>query len=153
MSCWKEVTEVNNDEYTVGYVLKKIEDSEPDTEHSKVIFKSEEGLEDDNLKSGRRDWIILSEIYGDRYETKSQLFHLRNYLQFKLHDGLEETDNFKKKCYRYIRNAALILYIREVVFGEKKEDLQPLVKEIEEYYINGGKINTAYKIAKKSISN
>ncbi|PCS04649.1 hypothetical protein RU86_GL001608 [Lactococcus piscium] len=66
---------------------------------------------------------------------------------------MEETDNFKKKCYRYIRNAALILYIREVVFGEKKEDLQPLVKEIEEYYINGGKINTAYKIAKKSISN
>lgn len=103
-------------------------------------------------KSGRRDWIIIWEIYRKSNGLPNQQFHLKNYLQFKLHDGLKESDCFFTSCYRYIRNAALIFYIREVVFNEKKEDLQQLVEEVVDYYKNGGKINTAYKIAKKKIS-
>lgn len=147
---------MNKEDMTLGDILKNIENYYEDTEYSREVFKVEEWKEYQELKekqkSGRRDWIIIWEIYRKSNGLPNQQFHLKNYLQFKLHDGLKESDCFFTSCYRYIRNAALIFYIREVVFNEKKEDLQQLVEEVVDYYKNGGKINTAYKIAKKKIS-
>lgn len=125
---------------TIGEVLVKLKQAELDTEYSKAIFEIEEGSEDSALKHGRRDWILISEIYGS--DHCSQRFHLDNYLKFKLHNGLKESDQFETKCYRYIRNVALILYIREVIFDERKEDLELLVYKAKEQYSNdANKIN------------
>lgn len=104
---------------TIGNVLKKLEQSVPDTEHSKRIFDVEEGEQDKYFQSintsnlGRRDWIILWEIYGRKSENSTespnQKFHLKNYLEFKLQNDLHLPDNFYVFCYRYIRNSALIM--------------------------------------------
>lgn len=59
---------------------------------------------------------------------------MKNYLEFKLHNGLNEDADFMKTCYRYIRNAALILYIREVVFKETKKELKDIANEVVRHY-------------------
>lgn len=103
----------------IGEVLDILENARGDTEFSKDIFNSyEEGMQDDDLRKGRRDWLIIADIYNDRNYT--QKFHLKNYLHFKLEDGLCRKDNFENRCYRYFNNSALILYTREIIFNEKK---------------------------------
>lgn len=146
---------------TIGNVLKKLEQSVPDTEHSKRIFDVEEGEQDKYFQSintsnlGRRDWIILWEIYGRKSENSTespnQKFHLKNYLEFKLQNGLHLPDNFYVFCYRYIRNSALIIYIREIIFDENRDDLDPIVKQIISHYKQGNKINSSSRYAKRSI--
>lgn len=149
-------------------VLDVLKSADWDTNWSRQIYDVEEGLEDkcirkDREKSaecqisikGRRDWIILWEIYGKKmYATinaaPNQRFHLENYLQFKLQDGLKLEDDFEKKCYRYIRNAALILYIREIVFKETAESLKPIAEKVVEQYNNDKNFpaNSAGKLSK-----
>lgn len=114
-----------------------------DTDYSKKIFNVEEGEEDKEIKEGkksksyRRDWLVIADIYcNNEHEKYSQHFHLENYIQFKLKNGSSLGDNFKTKCYRYFRNIALILYIREEIFGESKEKLEPLYKKAKKYYKN-----------------
>lgn len=114
-----------------------------DTDYSKEIFNVEEGEEDKEIKEGkksksyRRDWLVIADIYcNNEHEKYSQHFHLENYIQFKLKNGSSLGDNFKTKCYRYFRNIALILYIREEIFGESKEKLEPLYKKAKKYYKN-----------------
>lgn len=146
---------------TIGNVLKKLEQSVPDTEHSKRIFDVEEGEQDKCFQSintsnlGRRDWIILWEIYGRKSEnpteSPNQKFHLKNYLEFKLQNGLHLSDNFYFFCYRYIRNSALIIYIREIIFDESRDALDPIVKQIISHYKQGNKINSSSRYAKRSI--
>lgn len=99
-----------------------------DTESSKMIFQIEEGGEDQKVQSGnlirngkkinhRRDWLVLADIYNNGDYT--QKFHLHNYIDFKLHDGATRAD------YLYdgrIRNAALYLYIREIVYEDDVTD-------------------------------
>ena len=122
-----------------------MEDAPDDTKYSEAIFKIEEGAEDNeikdsNMKNKRRDWLILADIYnGGQYTQK---FHLQNYLKFKLNDGYNEDDNFYKTCYNRLRNAALILYINEVIFGENKKSLDNKRKTIENYY-KDNKINNS----------
>ena len=149
-------------------VLDVLKSADWDTNWSRQIYDVEEGLEDkcirkDREKSAecqipikhRRDWIILWEIYGKKmYGTTNaapnQRFHLENYLQFKLQDGLKLEDDFEKKCYRYIRNAALILYIREIVFKETAESLKPIAEKVVEHYNNDKDFpaNSAGKLSK-----
>lgn len=146
---------------TIENVLKKLEQSVPDTEHSKQIFDAEEGEQDQCLRSrntsnlGRRDWIILWGIYGKKSENSIELpnqkFHLKNYLEFKIQNGLHLSDNFYVSCYRYIRNSALIIYIREIIFDESRDALDPIVKQIISHYEQGNKINSSSKYAKCSI--
>ena len=136
---------MKNKDITIADVLKKLEDAPDDTKYSEAIFKIEEGAEDNeikdsNMKNKRRDWLILADIYnGGQYTQK---FHLQNYLKFKLNDGYNEDDNFYKTCYNRLRNAALILYINEVIFGENKKSLDNKRKTIENYY-KDNKINNS----------
>ena len=132
-------------------VLDILNQADNDTEYSKEIFKAyEEGKQDIeiiNSKTGnRRDWLVIADIYnkGDY----SQKFHLKNYLEFKLKNGLDETADFRKSCYRYFRNAALVLYTREVVFGESKEEIKLIFENVKKFYKDGGKINS-YKGLRK----
>ena len=124
-------------------VLKKLKKAPTDTELSRALFLLEEGKVDAALQasgvSGRRDWLILADIYNEGEYT--QKFHLQNYLQFKLHDGLDEQADFEQECFRYIRNVALILYIREVIFKESPTVLEPLYAVAKEYYENEGRLN------------
>ncbi|WP_125765871.1 hypothetical protein [Levilactobacillus mulengensis] len=98
-----------------------------DTNASKRIFEVEEGKEDSLVRKGklirngkqirhRRDWLILADIYNNGEYTQG--FHLRNYIEFKLHDGATRSDGLYDGR---IRNAALYFYIREVVYGDSKE--------------------------------
>lgn len=145
---------------TIGTVLKKLEQSVPDTEHSKRIFDVEEGEQDkcfqsiSTSNSGRRDWIILWEIYGRKSEnlteSPNQKFHLKNYLEFKLQNGLHLSDNFYVFCYRYISNSALIIYIREIIFDESRDALDSVVEQIISHYKQGNKINSSSRYAKRS---
>ena len=149
-------------------VLDVLKSADWDTNWSRQIYDVEEGWEDkcirkDREKSAecqipikhRRDWIILWEIYGKKmYGTTNaapnQRFHLENYLQFKLQDGLKLEDDFEKKCYRYIRNAALILYIREIVFKETEDSLKPIAEKVVDYYKRNKKVpkNRAGQLSK-----
>ena len=89
-------------------------------------------------------------MYGTTNAAPNQRFHLENYLQFKLQDGLKLEDDFEKKCYRYIRNAALILYIREIVFKETEDSLKPIAEKVVEHYNddNNAPANSAGKLSK-----
>ena len=89
-------------------------------------------------------------MYGTTNAAPNQRFHLENYLQFKLQDGLKLEDDFEKKCSRYIRNAALILYIREIVFKETAESLKPIAEKVVEQYNNDKNFpaNSAGKLSK-----
>ncbi|MBU7545443.1 hypothetical protein [Weissella cibaria] len=149
-------------------VLVVLKNADWDTNWSRQIYDVEEGLEDkcirkDREKSAecqisikdRRDWIILWEIYGKKmYGTTNvapnQRFHLENYLQFKLQNGLKLEDDFEKKCYRYINNAALILYIREIVFKETEDSLKPIAEKVVDYYKRNKKVpkNRAGQLSK-----
>lgn len=142
---------------TIKDVLTKLEfldSNELDTDFSQQIFAIEEGAQDVKLKTsnssnqGRRDWIVLWEIYGSPDEQPNQNFHLKNYLEFRLKNGLNEDENFVNKCYRHIRNAALILYIREVIFGETSSSLQDIVDALEKHYVEKNQVNSASLIAK-----
>lgn len=125
---------------TINDVLTKLENASDDTEFSKDVFDNyEEGKQDLDLKTGRRDWLIIADIYNKGQYT--QKFHLKNYLDFKLKDGLCLEDDFRKKCYSYFNNAALIFYTREIVFEDKKETLESEYKKAKEYYNQNGKIN------------
>lgn len=140
----KDIT-VNKKDITIADVLKKLEDAPNDTTYSKNIFKIEEGAEDNKIKENdiknkRRDWLILADIYNEGQYT--QKFHLQNYLKFKLNDGYKETDNFYT-CYKYLRNAALILYINEIIFKENEESLKKKYEEIEKDYKNNNNINNS----------
>lgn len=150
---------MKNKDITIARVLKILENEENgDTDYSEAIFEIEEGAEDkkikkeiknNNVRNKRRDWLILADIYnGGNYTQK---FHLQNYLKFKLNDGYKETDNFYKTCYKHLRNAALILYINEVIFEENEEN-EELLKEkfndVTNHYKNDkNKINNS-KLAK-----
>lgn len=127
----------------ISDVMDKLKNAEEDTCHSKKIFNIEEGLEDNNLSKNRRDWILISEIYGNAKEKGfTQKFHLKNYLEFKIHDGMSKDADFKKNCYRYIRNVALIFYIREEIFGELPETLESLFNKAVDFYSDkSNKIN------------
>ena len=137
---------------TISDVLKILEDAPNDTNYSSAIFKIEEGAEDNkikdeiknnNVRNKRRDWLILADIYnGGNYTQK---FHLQNYLKFKLNDGYKENDNFYNECYKHIRNAALILYINEIIFKENEEDEELLKKKFED-------ITNHYKNNKNNIN-
>lgn len=150
----KDIT-VNKKDITIADVLKKMEDAPNDTTYSKAIFDIEEGAEDNKIKENdmknkRRDWLVLADIYNGRQYT--QKFHLQNYLNFKLNNGYKETDNFYKTCYQHLRNAALILYINEVIFKEKEESLKKKCEEIEKDYknnkINNPELAKSIRIAK-----
>lgn len=56
-------------------------------------------------------------------------------------DDLCMEDDFRKKCYRYFNNIALILYTREIVFENKRETLEQKYEEVKEYYNQNEKIN------------
>lgn len=134
----KDIT-VNKKDITIADVLKKLEDAPNDTTYSKAIFDIEEGAEDNKIKENdmknkRRDWLILADIYNERQYT--QKFHLQNYLKFKLYDGYEKNESFYSTCYRYLKNAALILYINEVIFEENDESLEKKRNIIANYYKN-----------------
>lgn len=122
---------------TVQAVLTKLKNAKEDTRFSKEIFLLEEGREDSSLKynkkAGRRDWLIISDLYN-KSANYSQRFHLENYLKFKVADGLNPDALFKSTCYRYIRNVALILYIREIVFEEPEKDLQEFFDKAKSKY-------------------
>lgn len=125
-------------------VLTKLEQSETDTKYSKEIFNDyEEGKQDKEIKKNknvnRRDWFIIADIYNNG--NQSQKFHLKNYLEFRLKNGLDKTDDFEKCCYRYFRNAALVIYIREVIFKEPEDKVKSLFENVKEYYKEGGEIN------------
>ena len=130
---------MKNKDITIAGVLKILENEENgDTDYSEAIFDIEEGAEDNkikerNMKNKRRDWLILTDIYNEGCYT--QKFHLQNYIKFKLNDGYKETDNFYT-CYKYLRNAALILYINEIIFKEDEESLKKKYEEIEKDYKN-----------------
>jgi len=117
---------------TIQEVLDKLENATEDTCFSSKIFALEEGRQDDGLKKGRRDWLIIADIYNKG--KKTQKFHLTNYLNFKLNDGLTPSDDFLNKCYRYIRNTALILYIAQEIFDIPEKNLERLFKKAEEHY-------------------
>lgn len=141
---------MKNKNITIAGVLKILEDAPNDTDYSKAIFDREEGAEDNkikesNMKNKRRDWLVLADIYNGRQYT--QKFHLQNYLNFKLNNGYKETDNFYKTCYQHLRNAALILYINEIIFKENEESLKKKYEEIEKDYKNNN-INNP-ELAKK----
>lgn len=121
-----------------------------DTECSEIIFKEyEEGKEDEEArlnKTGRRDWLVIADIYNheDGDDKYNQRFHLINYLKFRLNNGLGVEDNFEKRCYPYFNNVALILYTREVVLDHFKKDdpeLMKLFNQAKEHYQEDGKIN------------
>lgn len=141
---------MKNKDITIADVLKILEDAPNDTNYSKAIFDIEEGAEDNkikerNMKNKRRDWLILTDIYNEGCYT--QKFHLQNYIKFKLNDGYKETDNFYT-CYKYLRNAALILYINEVIFEENEELLKEKFNDVTNHYKNDkNKINNS-KLAK-----
>ena len=127
----------------VKKVLKKLKKAPVDTKFSKALFLLEEGKEDASIKergiAGRRDWLILADIYNEGAYT--QHFHLQNYLQFKLHDGLDEQADFEQEVFRYVRNVAMILYIREVILKESPEDLEPLYEQAKAYFEAEGRLN------------
>lgn len=134
---------------TLGEVLEKLEAAKEqekyDTDYSKAIFDVEEGREiKEDKKSCDREWFKdADKCCNNEHEKYTQYFHLKNYIQSKLKNGASSGDNFKTKCYSKFRNIALILYIREVIFGESKEKLEPLYKEAKEYYDDKkNKINT-----------
>lgn len=89
-------------------------------------------------------------MYGTTNAAPNQRFHLENYLQFKLQNGLKLEDDFEKKCYRYINNAALILYIREIVFKETEDSLKPIAEKVVDYYKRNKKVpkNRAGQLSK-----
>lgn len=141
---------MNNKNLTIDDVLNIIckEHIKADTEYSKQIFNMEEGKKDEETKknnknnkkkTGRRDWLVLSDIYNKKNYT--QKFHLENYLRFKLCNGYNGNDNFYNKCYRYLRNAALILYINEIIFKEDKESLEGKFNMVKEHFDNESEIN------------
>lgn len=133
---------------TVKEVLTELEkrSTPTDTYFSREIFKIEEGAQDkrEGIKN-RRDWLVIADIYNKAPDnTKggnkkyTQKFHLWNYLKFKLaNKQIKESDVFS---YAYIRNAALVLYIREVIF---EENVETQYESVRKYYIDeGGKTNT-----------
>lgn len=135
----------------ISEVLDKLKKAPDDTKYSKRMFKEyEEGKEDQIIKQSnsrhRRDWLIIADIYhGGNYNQK---FHLQNYLEFRLQDGLTKDDLFETNCYRYLRNAALILYIREVIFEESKEKLEETFNRAKKYYENNGRVNNCPDLRK-----
>lgn len=133
---------------TIGEALELLDNAEvEDTVFSKDLFWNyEEGLEDAHLVKKRRDWLVIADIYNDGNYTQN--FHMRYYLEYKLHTGLTVEDDFEQKCYRYFNNVALILYTREIIFGEEEEALRPLYDLAKDYYQRKGKINNKFFTSK-----
>ncbi len=133
---------------TVKEVLTIVEmdSTAKDTYFSREVFKMEEGAQDKREETkNRRDWLVIADIYNKDPDTAedgngkyTQKFHLWNYLKFKLaNKKITENDIFS---YAYIRNAALVLYIREVILNENVEEQYESVRE---YYMEeDGKTNT-----------
>ena len=128
----------NND---VIHLLEK-SSTKADTEFSKNIFDLyEEGKEDTDIITGRlnknrRDWLILTDLYNDQKYT--QKFHLLMYLKFKYKNNkIKLEDPFK---YPYIANAALRLYIGEVI---EERDMADYYIKVERFYKNKGRLNKA----------
>lgn len=102
-----------------------------------IFINYEEGKEDAKIKSNklnksRRDWLVNADIFNNG--NYNQAFHLWYYLQYKIRTNkikLQDTFN-----YSYIRNAALIIYIREKIFNEDIENIKILVEEIKTFYDN-----------------
>lgn len=143
---------MDNKDITIDDVLKKLENAPDDTIYSLAIIILEEGDEDkkikeSNMKNKRRDWLILADIYNEGQYT--QKFHLQNYLKFKLYDGYKKNESFYSTCYRYLKNAALILYINEVIFEETNESLENKYDLIEKHYTNDKNTINNSKLAKK----
>lgn len=116
------LSEITNENLTIAVVLKKLEAAVDDTARSKEIFNLEEGREYKHSSGAKRDWIIIANLYNEGKLT--QKFHLKNYLNFRIENGVDPKNTlFKKNCYRYLRNLALILYIREVIFQDNEQDL------------------------------
>lgn len=141
------ITKKHKKDIKIADVLKKLKTAPDDTIYSLAIFILEEGAEDNkikesNIKNKRRDWLILADIYNEGQYT--QKFHLQNYLKFKLNDGYKENESFYSTCYRYLKNAALILYINEVIFEETNESLENKYDLIVKRYTNDkNKINNS----------
>ncbi|MFL1695472.1 hypothetical protein ACJQWY_01470 [Weissella kandleri] len=114
-----------------------------DTKYSKIIFDIEEGREDQKLTSGRRDWLILADIYNNG--EYNQKFHLENYLKFKLNDGLSGDENFENKCFKYIKNGALRIYIMEVILSYDNEYVYKYYLKLMEYYNSNNALNKCPK--------
>ncbi|MCJ1995558.1 hypothetical protein GYN67_02470 [Lactococcus piscium] len=128
----------NND---VIHLLEK-SSTKADTAFSKNIFDLyEEGKEDTDIIAGRlnknrRDWLILADLYNDQKYT--QKFHLLMYLKFKYKNSkIKLEEPFK---YPYIANAALRLYIGEVI---EERDMADYYTKVERFYKNKGSINKA----------
>lgn len=125
-------------------VLESLEGVEKDdTEASERIFKLEEGYEDAKIISGeikktRRDWLVIADIYNNG--ERNQKFHLRNYIEFKLKNGANLEDSFYDGR---IRNAALYLYIREVIYGD---DVQQACESVVNFYEKSRINDDNYKI-------
>ena len=129
-------------------LLIKLIEYKEDTLISNEIFEIyEEGAEDIKIKNGeikksRRGWLGDADKYNDGKYT--QKFHLGNLLKYKLKDNLKEKEKFS---YGHMRNAALILYIREVIY---EEDVSRAYEEVKHYYTQNRPINSpeVAKIAK-----
>jgi len=133
-------------EKIAGSLTQNVE-NQFDTTFSEKIFQLEEKREDENLNGkNRRLWLVLADVYNE--ENYNQWFHLSNYLKMRKYEGVDLTLKFRRKCYPYIRNVALILYIRQVIFKESEESLKPLFDlAMKRYEDKANKINDA-KFAK-----
>lgn len=142
---------------TIGDVIFVLEnESKKDTEKSRIIFNLEEGEElRQNIKP-KRDWLIIADLYNkEQYKNSlyTQNFHLLNYLKFRVQSGLDINELFISKCYIYFKNLALILYIREIIFQEEGEILDPIFKNVRKYLedeqdytkINDSKVACKYR--------
>jgi len=130
-----------------------------DTETSKRIFDIEEGKEDRAVCDGtlrhngkrithRRDWLVLADIYNNGNET--QEFHLRNYIEFKLHDGATEGEPLQDGM---IRNAALYLFVREVIYEDSEEVIDEAREKVVEFYnCDANLVNRGAKVAREVIA-
>ncbi|WP_423363021.1 hypothetical protein [Mycoplasma sp. P36-A1] len=113
----------------ISDLIKIIENDEmpADTINSKKIFDVEEGS---HFKYDNRLWII--EAGG--LAKASQKFHIINFLKTK------HEENYTGL---YLKNPALIVYLREVI---NKEDMSEITNKILDVYSKRSKNNKKYKI-------
>ncbi|WP_225047881.1 hypothetical protein [Lacticaseibacillus kribbianus] len=121
---------------TIHEVLDILKTAPDDTDASKKLFANyEEGRQDQRIRTNpgvgrRRDWLIMADIFN--HGNQSQKFHLWCYLQFKLHNN-QLTPESPFTAGR-IRNAALTLYIEEVIYHRPPDVIVSLYDAAAAYY-------------------
>lgn len=102
--------------------MKLLESAPKTTRASEEIYdRYEEGLQERKRielgKPGKRAW--LSDADKNNGGERTQRFHLQNQIKCVLQRGHNLDDPFDD---RHIKNAALFLYIREIVYGDDVSD-------------------------------